>query len=185
MSSAGMKLTINNEIYQAYTAHGDIYAIAIGYENTVDIYLMGSNAAQKITRYKSVLSKGARFSCEFHEANPLKENVFSFTKEACNASLQTVKKIQLKSSEGHLSSDVSRYYQKFRGVLANSKNCSLERVLNEIRIVEKEIYESPPKSPLVKKAQNQFIDFQYIRNVSFGKFPEKWGFRRGLINKFT
>jgi hypothetical protein len=79
---------------------------------------------------------------EFHETRPLQGNVFSFPKEVCDASLQTVKRIQLKSSEGQLSPNIAYYYQKFRSILANSKNYSLARVLNEFRIVEKEIYES-------------------------------------------
>jgi hypothetical protein len=67
MKSAGIKLTINGEIYKACIDPGSVHAITIGYENSIDLYLRGSNAGQKVTWYKSALDKGAIFSFEIIE----------------------------------------------------------------------------------------------------------------------
>jgi hypothetical protein len=76
MNATGIKLTINDEIYKAYLEHGSIHAIIIGYENDVNLYLTGYNAAQKVTWHKSALGKGATFSLdvvEMEESSPPQE----------------------------------------------------------------------------------------------------------------
>jgi len=81
------------------------------------------------------------FTYEFCQNNPI-GNV-SFSDDILASVIQKTKDIRLKSSDNNFSKTQLLYHQKFESILKNPYYCSsLSDVLNRIRILEKEIYDS-------------------------------------------
>jgi len=78
---------------------------------------------------------------EFCKINPL--NSHAFSEGLVASAIQQTKDIRLKSGDNNFSQTQLRYHKKFEDILANTWYCSsVSDVINKIRIVEKEIYES-------------------------------------------
>lgn len=77
---------------------------------------------------------------QFWKENPLGQN---FSEEEFESSIQSAKMIRLKSSQNQFSTTHNDYFDKFKTLVKYPKQCvSIADVYNEIRIIEKEIYES-------------------------------------------
>lgn len=115
------------------------------YHNEGLLYVLDKLKADNSIRLKSSEIDIEQATCdltrEFCAQNPLKGAHFS--NESLSASFQTVQNIRLKSTDSQHSDIRHIYHTKFEKILDNPDGCnSLFDVLNRIRIIEEEIFQS-------------------------------------------
>jgi hypothetical protein len=103
------------------------------------------NEMKNTIRLKSDISKieqsAYNLTKEFCQKNPMGN--YSDSEEFIVSAIRKTKDIRLKSGSNNFSQTQLYFHEKFKNIMANPQGCnSLSDVLNKIRIIEKEIYES-------------------------------------------
>lgn len=128
--------SINCDFQNSYDYVGKYHNEGLLYVlNRIDNPIKLKSDMDNIEQNASELTK------EFCQKNPLDNNTFSEDQFA--AAIQATKDIRLKSGSNNFSQTELYYHEKFENILKNPQGCSsLSDVYNQIRILEKEIYES-------------------------------------------